>query len=171
MNTRPTLVAGVLGAVVALSALAAWPWQYYEFVRAALSSLAILQGGFAVWQLQQKLGTKAWWIMAPHALIAGFWLLTAVGRAGNMIADVVTAILFVAVPFACPPLTKTSGRTVLISTGVVLVIIAFATVSRISGVEELESCIQFAETEIDQVISGQISGDEFCRELGEDPNE
>ncbi|WP_448812081.1 hypothetical protein [Agromyces bauzanensis] len=145
---RPAIVAGLVGAVIALSALAVWPEDYYLFVRQSLVAVAALLGLFALLGLSAVKDPPkgAFWVLVPIVIVGAFWLFTygEFGREVNMIADVVTAAVFVIVGLAIRPQQKfaTAGVTAWFIAAALLV--AITTTNQISNRNEYEACLDEA---------------------------
>jgi hypothetical protein len=145
---RPGILVGLIGAVIALSALAVWPADYYVFARQAMMVTAGLLAVFALLG-GANTGRRINLIWFGAALIVGgFWLFTYgdFGREVNMIADVVSAAVFLVVGFFTDRQTKfkVTGVVVLLLVGVAATAWGFS--SQLAAQAEWEECIAYAKT-------------------------
>lgn len=164
---RPAIIAGLIGAVIALSALAVWPAEYYLFVRHAIAAIAGLLMVFAV--LAANTNNRKSDVVALFAagVVGGFWLLTygAFSREGNMIADVATAAAVLLLGFLIGPQQKfgTVGITVWFVVGAVVTTIMFT--NQLSNQQEYQECLE------DTWLHDGEDPVEFCREWMSPPDD
>lgn len=140
---RPGILVGLIGAVIALSALAIWPADYYVFARQAMMVAAGLLAVFALLGIantDRKINL-IWFGVA--LVVGGFWALTYgdFGREVNMIADVVSAAVFLTVGFFTDRQTKLKATGVVVLLLVGVAVCAWGFSSQLSAQREWQECL------------------------------
>jgi len=92
-DRHPFLIPGIAGAAVALSAVAALPIEYYDFVRGALVAFGLIMAAMSI------AGKRYWWILGATAIVqiwspnGAAWIHP--GRAGFIALDIFAAAYFI----------------------------------------------------------------------------
>ncbi|WP_159601304.1 DUF6804 family protein [Agromyces humi] len=115
IERRPALLPAAIGAVTALSALGAWPYEYYEIVRisvcviSALVAVCALSGSkdFSTSPGSQKTAIVLSAASALFWFAAGWWELP---RTTWMVFDVITAVLLVIAGTTAGPFVGTKTK-------------------------------------------------------------
>lgn len=146
--SRPALAPSTTGAVIALSGLAVWPGEYYSVIRTSLCLLSVVTI-LAVLVAAGENGRYRWALWAPGAVLA-YWVVTGfwpAPREANMIADVVTAVIFLITGFVVRLGKTVAHRKTLgwIYT-IAAVILIWSAVTTITGAREYQECLADVST-------------------------